>query len=169
MTFSSLISCPRTELLVASAHDCQRLFLQLEQFCLHSLPSHDCSPQFPVPRLGTAKGEGPLSGAAVPVEGKRGRDVAGSKKNMNLTFSERVNWFIARQQWGFCILSSSVFLFLVIGPGCGFDCVTQHGSEWGTYLAQNQLLLPPHTQSPRGFSDDLGLFLTFSSLIFIKL
>lgn len=71
MLFSGLVSCPRSKLPKARAHDCQRLFLPLEPFCLHSLPSYDCSPQFSVLRLGTAEGEGLLSGASVPVEGRR--------------------------------------------------------------------------------------------------
>lgn len=129
MTFYSLISCPRSELLIASAQDCQRLFFTIGTvlFAFTSRPWLFSS--IPCVEVRHCWRGGSPFWSRSSCGRKEGRDVTGSKKNINLTFSERVNWFIALQQCGFCILSSYVFLFLMIWPGCGFDCAKQHACE----------------------------------------
>ena len=43
--------------------------------------------------------------------GKVGRETAGAKRNINLTFSKRVDPFIMLRQWGVCILSYLMFSY----------------------------------------------------------
>lgn len=132
--------------------------LHLNWSCL-VFASHTCSAGFPALQLGGCSRAG-FPQPQLTVARKEGGDAAGAKRNINLTFSKRVNPFTALQQWGACSLSCLLFSyhlsFSVVWPAGSVDSFNQHGNEGkvpsqfrvSVSLFSSSLSTPHHPPAP---------------------